>query len=193
MPYADYSGFDQSYFEGVDVATPNPAGYTDYSVEYFDFGQLASEISGKGTDPLIIVGAAYGFVMRDLPNGWDVAGMDISPWAVGESANVVGSGAIIEGDATSATDVSTLAGEVRGKPRWGVTECLFSCLTDSEAVTVADNLRSEAREVMHFVWTEPHPDYYNVKTLAEWQSLVDPDGQDTWIDFNDLLNYHPHA
>lgn len=181
MPYTDYSGFDQSYFEGAAVADPNPAGYTDYTQKYFDYSAIADRV-GQNTQPIIAVGVAYGYTVTELrARGVEIVGMDISSWAV-QQAN---SQYVLQGDARSSTDVATLAGEVTGNPKVAVSLCLLSCLTDDEAVSVCENLRAEAQSVAHLVWTDPNPDYYNKKTLADWQALCDPNGDDTWIDFND--------
>lgn len=186
MPYTDYGGFGPAYFGAASDGTVHPAGYSEYTDLPFDFSLIATELQNTG-EPLGIVGCGYGYTIDHLrAAGLGVYGMDISDHAVSQ-ANADG---VIQGDVLSQSDVTAFADLAHPQMRWLATEALLSCLTDSEAVTACENLRAEAQKgVAHVVWTDPHPDYYNKKTLAEWQALCDPDGVDEWFDFNDLQNY----
>lgn len=192
MPYADYGGFGRDYFEGALYMMLAP-GYTRYDPDLLPFGHYAGkmrdELAGRGFDlssvKVLVVGCAYGYTVEQLRASWgiDAFGMDVSQWAVDNAAV----GGIHLGDATSAADLRSVRQATPGG-RFDVvfSEAMLSCLTDAEAVTATENMRSEAKRVaLHRVWStdgsDVVPEYYNDKTLAEWRALCDPDGEDGWF------------
>ena len=197
MPYADYGGFGEAYFEGHAVADPHPAGYTNYRKSLLPFDHYAAYIRDEllvdGVDPtgekVLIVGCAYGYTVEYLVDNWDVDcyGMDTSSWAVQQADTEIAYGdRVYQGDILSSQDISDVRKATPGgKFRAIITECVLECLTDSEAQTAAENVRNEAQAgVYHRIWTadgsDVNPDWYNDKTLAEWQQLCDPNGEDAW-------------
>lgn len=197
MSYADYYGFDQRYFERGEVSDPHPGGYSHYRRELLPFDHYAVYIRDRlvnnGIDPagekVLIVGCAYGYTVEYLIDTWDVDcyGMDVSSWAVQQAdSEIAYGGRIYQGDILSSQDLANVRKATPGgKFRAIIVECVLECLTDSEAQTAAENVRSEAQAgVYHRVWTadgsDVNPDWYNNKTLSEWQSLCDPDGADRW-------------
>lgn len=198
MPFADYSSFGQRYFEGRSVADPHPAGYSDYrrGLLPFDFyaDVIATELQADGIDPtgekVLVCGCAYGYTVEYLIDQWDVDayGMDVSQWAVDQADSEIGyGGRIYQGDVLSSQDLSDVRKATPGgKFRAIIIECVLECLTDSEAQTAAENARSEAQHSTYVrVWStdgsDLNADYYNAKTLAEWQSLCDPNAEDRWM------------
>lgn len=192
MTYMDYRGFDRSYFEGQapDVADPHPAGYSQYSRALIPF-DYASEVAdqsirGQGVGPnysIGVIGCAYGYSVESLNTHAhiDAYGLDISSYAVGQSPPGT---PVTQGDVLDAKALRSA--RTGGPPDVVYNECVLECLTDSEAITAAENMRSEARQtVVHRVWSadgsDVNPDYYNDKTVSEWQSLVDPAGDDVWV------------
>lgn len=195
MSYQDYNGFDQTYFEGRNVSSPHPAGYTEYGEDLLPFGHYAkylrNEIQNHGNNSdqamVCVVGCAYGFTVAELDRqGTDSYGMDISQWAVDNS---VGSVPIVRGDVTSFQDLRNA--RQTGRPDIVYNECMLECLTDSEAQTACDNMRNEATTVViHRVWTtdgsDLNTDEYNSKSLTEWKQLCDPDENDIWYTNSDF-------
>lgn len=194
MPYADYGGFGQDYFEGGNVSDPHPAGYTYYDESYLPFDQYAKvirdELQSNGIDPsdakVLVLGCAYGHTVDWLVNQYnvDAYGMDISTWAVNNGNSAV-SDRIYEGNATLRTDIESVENSTGGRFDVIFTECLLTCLTDTEAQDAADAARKRAMQaVVHRVWATDKADlntsWYNAKTFSEWQSLVDNAGKDYW-------------
>lgn len=200
--YIDYGGFGESYFEGGSDATPHPAGYSDYRRAMLPFDHyadmMASIIQNYGVDPangkVLIVGCAYGYTVQWLRDqyGTEAWGMDASQYAVTQAATEITDDVVRLGDVRNSNDLKSVRQESPGG-RFDVifTECVLECLTDAEAQTAAANCRSAAQQrAGHRVWTadgsDVNPDYYNNKTLAEWQALVDPDGADDWYHEDDF-------
>lgn len=196
MPYYDYGGFGEDYFERLSVTAPNPAGYSEYHRDRlpFDFyaKKLHDELVSRGIDPtgskVLVVGCAYGYTVEYLIDDWDVDayGMDVSTWAVNQAdSEIAYGGRIYQGDATSSQDIQNVRNSTQGGQFEIVfNECVLECLTDTEAETAATNMRNEAQQaVVQRVWTEnsANPDYYNSKTIPQWKNLCDPDGQDYWF------------
>lgn len=191
--YADYGGFGEDYYEGNSVSSPHPAGYANYRRSHLPFklyaGKLRDELVNQGIDPtgskVLVVGCSCGYTVEYLIDDWDVDayGLDISSWAVAEADTRTAYGSrVANGDVLVGQDVK--GATPGGKPDVVFTECVLSCLTDSEAQTACENVRKEARDAaVHRVWTEGrvNADWYNTKTLAQWQSLCDPDGVDHWF------------
>lgn len=193
--YADYGGFGQDYFEGAEVDNPHPAGYRDYRPAMLPFKWYAEflydELISMNMNPegekVLVVGCAYGYVVDFLINDWnvDAYGMDISQWAV-DNAPASISDRIYQGDARNASDMEAIRKNTKGGHFAAIyNECVLECLSDSSAVTMRDNMRSESKyEVFHRVWSTDGSDlnteWYNGKDIAEWQSLVDPNGEDHW-------------
>lgn len=181
--------FDAAYFTGG-----RPYGYSTYSRNILPFEHYAAfidqELRARGIDPqkstVHLVGCAYGYTAEWLQNRHNVAvsGQDISSHALGRSPVP---GRVVQGDARGGINTTYAKGN-----RYDViiTECLLSCLSDADAQTVVDNCRGRSRTLVHRVWTadgsDVNPDYYNAKTLAEWQALVDPDGVDIWYHDRDF-------
>ena len=190
-----YNGFDQTYFEGREVGVDDrhPAGYWYYPDVNLDHAQYADEIdSYVGSRKLLVVGCAYGFSIRYLrdEHGWNrVYGMDISQWAVDNAFGDVADH-IYQGDALNPDDYDDLARDTQGPPRWdGIyTEYLLSHFTDAAALQVLEIMADEADLCVHRIWSgtgAPNGDYFNAKSVAEWQALVDdPDGPHEWIDYD---------
>lgn len=189
--------FDQAYYNGG-----RDYGYTDYSRELLPFDwyanklvtEMEQELGGSADGATILVlGCAFGYTVEFLVENHsaDAHGMDVSQYAVdAASTETSHGGRVTQGDATVENDVK---GAVKGKPDVVFTECLLSCLTDAEAQAACQNARSQAKDVVHRVWSSDGSDvndrgsasWYNEKTLAEWRSLCDPDGVDYWYHDDD--------
>lgn len=200
MPYQDYGGFGENYFEGKQVSNPHPAGYSDYTRELLPFDHYArkvkNELSNKGFSTsglkILVVGCAYGYTVDQLQiEGLDAYGMDISQWAQDNAAGSV-VGDIYQGDVTIKSDIQNVAQSTQGGDFSVIySECALECLTDSEAQEACRNMADEASAaVIHRVWSTDGSDIneqeYNSKTLSEWQSLCDPNNQDIWYTEREL-------
>lgn len=194
MPYADYGGFGQPYFEGREVADPHPAGYDYYPNEPLRYGLYAQQLDAAiGAQKTLIVGCGYGFPLRYLSqdHGWTrVYGMDISDWVLANAFPDV-SDRIYQGDALNAARYDAIARSAQGPPRWdGIySEYLLEHFTDDEAVLACENMRQAAGgPVVHRIWSGTGSDFetewFNVKTVAEWIALTGHDAADNvyWID-----------
>lgn len=199
MPYADYSGFDSTYFEGTSVSNPHAAGYGNYRQDLLPFTHYAQKIidewdaRGVATGKILIVGCAYGFTVESLVDkGEDAYGMDLSTHAVNQadSATSVG-GRIYQGDVTVKADIESVESSTGGGQfDLIVNECVFATQTDAEASSAATNMRDRAADtVVQRVWASDgsdlerdlSADWYNSKTMTEWRNHCDPNGQDVWI------------
>lgn len=194
MPYSNYGGFGQGYFDGTSASDPHPAGYSRYDRSLLPFDHyadlLAQAIQAHGVDPaqgnVLIVGCAYGYTVQWLRDqyGTEAWGMDVSQYATDRAGDEIADDVIRQGDVLSGNDLRDVRRESPGgKFDVILTECVLECLTDAEAQTAAENCRSEARRrVIHRIWTagRVNADHYNDKTLSQWQSAVDPDGVDDW-------------
>lgn len=198
MPYYDYGGFGEPYFEGASVSNPNPAGYSKYTRDLLPWSWYAQvirdELVSQGIDPsgekVLIVGCAYGYTIEYLVDNWnvDAYGMDVSSWAVNQADTATSyGGRIYQGDITANNAVKDIQKATPGgKFAVIMTESVLSCLTDAEAQTATDQCRNEAQQTaVHRVWStdgsDINTDYYNGKSLAEWQSLCDPNSSDDWM------------
>lgn len=198
MPYADYGGFGQDYFEGLSVSDPHPAGYSDYRRSMVDFKWYAQkihdELVSQGIDPtgekVLVVGCAYGYTVEYLIDDWDVDayGMDVSTYAVNQADSEIAYGdRIYQGDVMSSQDLQNVRQTTQGG-KFAVihNEAVLECLTDSEAQTACENMRGEAQDaVSHVVYTidsTVNAEWYNDKNLSEWESLCDPDAEDYWYE-----------
>lgn len=201
MPYASYNNFDQTYFEGTSVASPHEAGYSDYDrhlLPFPDYAQkIRDEVQALGQDPttvkLLIVGCAYGYTLEYLIDDYNIEayGMDISTYAVNQAdTEIAYGGRIYQGDVLSSQDLKSVRQSSQGG-RFDIilNECVLTCLTDSEAQTACNNMRSEAQDtLMHRVWStdgsdleaDLTTDWYNSHTMDEWRTLCDPNDQDVW-------------
>lgn len=204
MPYSDYRNFGETYFEGESVSDPHPAGYDSYYPGLLPFGGYAGkvrrELRQKGINPnnitVAVIGCAYGFTVKELvEHNTDAYGIDISSWAVSNSPSGY---TVVQGDVLSSSDLKNA--RQGGPPEIVYNECVLSCLTDSEAVTACNNMRSEAKQtVLHRVWTTGGSDlgedlsegWYNSKTLSEWKNLCDPDGEDSWYSEKEFQQFQP--
>lgn len=196
MPYRDYGNFDERYFEEASVSDPNGAGYTDYQRDLLPFDyyarKLNNELQSRNIDPskskVLVVGCAYGYTVEYLIDNFnvDAYGMDVSSWAVNQAdSEIAYGGRIYQGDVLNSSDLQNVRQSTQGG-QFDVlfNECVLECLTDSEAETAATNMRNEAKEgVVQRVWTDGRvaTNYYNTKTISQWQNLCDPDGQDYWF------------
>lgn len=202
LTYANYDGFGESYFEGNSVTTPHEAGYSNYrrGVLPFDFyaKKINDELVSQGIDPagekILIAGCAYGYTVEYLidNHGVDAYGIDVSSFAVSQAdTEIAYGGRIFQGDVLSSQDLrSVRQNSGGGRFRVVFNECILTCLTDSEAQTASDNMRSESQDLLvHRVWStdgsdlekDLDTDWYNSHTLSEWQSLCDPNGDDLWF------------
>lgn len=185
--------FNQDYFTGGD-----PAGYTDYrrSLHHFDrYADIIHEkLTSQGIDPsgkkVLICGCAFGYTIEWLIDKYNVDcyGMDISQYAVNQADSEIAYGnRIYQGDIRNSNDIKNVRQSTPGgKFSLIITEAVLSCLNDTDAETATSNIRNEAKTVVHRVWTDSNPDYYNVKTLSEWQTLCDPNGNDYWYPESDF-------
>lgn len=194
MPYYDYDGFGERYFMGRNFADGgNPAGYTYYTPEFAPFDRYARNVIQEANDrgkslenkPVLVVGCATGFTVDWLvQEGVDAYGMDLSSWAVGNAPASVAD-RIYQGDLTVESDLKSVVQAVKpggNKFDMILTEAMLSSTTDAEAQEACANARTYSKDVLHRVWTvAANPDYYNKKTLAEWQSLVDSKDEDYWV------------
>lgn len=198
--YADYHGFDRSYFEADRVVDPHPAGYGYYPYEPLPYGDFAAEIDAAigAVGKLLIVGCGYGFPLRYLVanHGWDRAyGMDVSEWVMANRFADVAD-RIYQGDARNAARYDEIARSAQGPRRWNAvySEHLLEHFTDAEAITACQNMRDASTgPVIHRIWsgtdtgTEFETAWFNVNTVDEWIALTGHDAADGvyWIDYDD--------
>lgn len=179
--------YDQSYFQGKDVASLQPAGYDDYgnaSTYYPETADvlgstlvakcltLGVAIQGK---KILIVGCAYSKLVKALIDlGGDAYGLDISAWAFSQS--IVPTKHLV-GDARLDADfvrAKTLAG-ITGNKKFDVifSEDLLCCLTDAEVITFCALANKYGSLVIHFISAFPHlSQWYNYHTIAEYKAML---------------------
>lgn len=178
--------YTETYFHEVDGYF-HPAGWNDYSREYssnvadpdcqgevfktrhYKFWQAYKDrLNGK---KILEVGSALGFFTEDMREfGLDVSGMDICEWAVNQSA-----GNCVVGDVRA--DLENIA---EGAYDVIIGLRLLPCLSDNELVGFRQQVERISSDSIFVVddlaFYEQHgitgaDEYYNVKTLEEWQAL----------------------
>lgn len=199
MPYADYGGFGQDYFDGNTVASGHAAGYDDYRHDLLPFSGFAQEIRNKldstgfnlSQVEMLVAGCAFGHTVQHLvdDHGVDAWGMDISQYAV-DNAPSGTADRIIQGDLTVKSDIQNVA-QTKGGGKFDVIvgEGVLTCMSGTEASGAASNARSEAQgTAMWSVYDDSfgvNTDWYNSKSLSGWKSVADPNNDDVWFSRNE--------
>lgn len=204
MPYYDYEGFEERYFQGHRFSDGgNPAGYTRYDSSTLPYDHYAQKMLQDAKDrgnsiknkPVLIVGCANGYTVDWLiQNGVDAYGMDISSWAISQAPDSI-SDRLYQGDATVEKDVKSVTQSIKPKGNKFeliVTEAVLSCLTDSEAQSLCNAVEGYTKYTLHRVWANRKTEtkggggnwdtYYNNKTLSGWKTLCDPNSDYIWKD-----------
>lgn len=193
MPYRDYAGFGEEYFEGHKFNGGHPAGYSNYLNDAGPADEYARQYLTEAKThqinpyggPVLIVGCAFGDTVNALLKmGVDAYGIDLSSWAVENTPHPI-SNRIFHGDITRRGDIRDIVDELGVGFRLCITESVLSCLTEAEARRACGNLRSYSGHVMHRVWATDgsaiRREYYNSKPLAEWKEICDSQNQDIWF------------
>ena len=191
--YSNYGDppFEADYFEGGTVG-----GYREYPTErnLELTSEYASEINlVVQATKVLVVGCGTGLTVDYLASehGWNrVYGMDISQWAVDRRVT----DRVYQGDAFEPADYDAIARDAAGPPRWdGIyTELVLEHYDDEQATEIYDITREIADgRVVHRIWSGTSKDWerdeFNLKTIAEWKALLDPNDEHSdvdWIDFD---------
>lgn len=210
MSLPDYSDFDERYFNSEEFENAPRSAYHSYdsnsgsgSIDYETFVEDLETLTGS--DPtILIVGCGTGVTVkacRDQSSQIDDAyGMDISQWAIDNHASGI-SQDIIQGDARVADDFDAAQDEWNVNQAFDTiyTEFLLSHYDDAQAREIYENCveyvshgGQQRGTVVHRVWSggghEWENDWFNLKTISEWQSLMDDielDGVSVeWIDYD---------
>lgn len=114
--------------------------------------------------PILVVGAAFGYLVEELLQYREAYGIDASEWAV-EHAE----GRVIVADVLA--DVEHVRGRL-GAFASVITEDLLPSLTDDEAVTASINCAQLGSIVVHLVTERGNVAELNYHSTAEWMTLI---------------------
>lgn len=156
--------YNSDYFNGV-----NPAGYTRYvkkdvrwNIGATNFKAL-NALAGK---KVLELGCAHGFMVEELRSlGVDAYGIDVSQYAYDSASPELRS-------YLKLADIRTGLVNYKNKEFdlvFGM--AILSCLTDEEAIVVANECLRISKKVVFLVLEKGPAEYYNMKTVNEWASL----------------------
>jgi SAM-dependent methyltransferase len=145
--------------------------------------QLRDNLKIELDKRILLVGAGFGFVAEDfVENGYkNVVACDSSKWIHAHKDRYAVLD-IVDADPTRPHDRAAL-----GSFDWCVTEDVVTCLTDDEAVALAQACRSLAPKVAHWTTACPHRHdldefksrtahpHFNWKKMVDWRALLAPD------------------
>jgi hypothetical protein len=143
----------------------NGEWYTHYW-HHPGFAKRASRLASF-PGPILVVGAAFGYLVKDLLPYGEAYGIDASEWAVGQVEQSLSDRVIL-------ADILTDTEQIRELGPFGcvVTEDLLPCLTDGEAQTAAGVCAELNPLVIHLVTERGEAADLNYHVVAEWASLT---------------------
>lgn len=179
--------FDAAYFNGATDANGAVYGYTNYvsPLTYLDerpnvmAARYVERLAAAGKT-VLIVGCALGLTVQELRLlGVQAWGLDVSSYAVNAAPAAVRQYLTI-GDArqSSAWNAAKNLAGFKGQTRFNmvITEDLLPCLSNADAVTMAQLARANSQAVFHLYEDNPATaPWYNYHTPAEWKAIL---GQD---------------
>lgn len=160
LTQADYG---RSYYDGVAAGDTHPAGYSSYTATSQNWAAIADLFAPyiNAGDRVLEVGCAKGFLVAELRRrGIDAVGLDFSAYAIAESdPDAAIYGVDILNDPVGETYDLIITKD---------TLCVFS---DADLEILIPKLNGLAPRQVHKLFETPNPEYYNVKTQAEWEAL----------------------
>lgn len=147
------------------VATPerfNGTWYTQYR-HHEGFAKRA-RLFATFPGPILVVGAAFGFLVEELLQYREAYGIDASEWAAEQAE-----GRVIIADIL--TDVEHIKARL-GAFATVVTEDLLPSLTDAEAITAATNCAQLGGIVIHLVTEHGEVAELNYHSTGHWMALT---------------------
>lgn len=166
MPLLPTTAYNAGYFNGL-----HPAGYTDFSLSnnYQYVIQVLKYINPAlyVNKSVLELGCAKGFLVHEMRKaGINARGIDLSEYAVSQA----------DADVKPFLSVADVRnGLPATKPNTYdliISDGLLECLTDTEAVNLANSCLKVARRTVFLIWSESPAEYYNVKTVAQWKALL---------------------
>lgn len=134
-------------------------------------------------DTVILIGCGFGWIAEEWTNSGlgPICPVDTSLWI---HSNTATESAIpiynfdLNTQAGRDSALSTLGLGPNDKATWAITEDMIACLSDSENLELAANLRLIANNVAH--WTSIPIDFntllaHNWKTKQDWETFLSPD------------------
>ena len=208
--YADYADFGERYFRAADFEDAPRQAYDSYDpaegAKNVDYDAFIDELETlTNTDSVIlIVGCGTGVTVSGLHADSDaiddVYGMDISEWAINNHAPGI-SQLLVQGDVREPDDLDDAMDEFSVNNAFDViyTEFVLSHYDDADARTIHENCidyvshsGQQRGTVVHRMWSgmgaDWENDWFNLKTVSEWQALVDDIDLDgvtvEWVDYD---------
>lgn len=182
--------YDESYFIGNNMRSPNPAGYGNYAesayiVESADARaeKLLQILKLKNvfdsSKAVLVLGCAYGYLVKAFRSfGVAAYGLDISGFAVAQAADRL----IIVGDAADYRSYRRVQALSKcSKFMAVVDENMLCCLSDEQAIKLCGYSRLFADVVIHLVKEEQRlKEFYNYHPIKEWLSVVGVFDNELW-------------
>lgn len=188
MPLPTHAEYNAVYFDRS-LATPEEianatavsamAGYSTYerwvrgdgdnpddAGEYWaEIARRLSSNSRFDNKSVLEVGCAKGFVVEDLRAlGIEAYGLDVSQYCYDQAAPAV-QPFLTVGDA-----LTVLQTYSRNQFDWLFSMRFFECIPDSDIQPIIDAMDFCSRNMFHQIGTQENPNFYNIKTPAEWQA-----------------------
>jgi len=169
--------YDASYFDGSDQALKHNAGYSSYKRWYRKDGEnstgefwkdYAVELNINGRfigKKLLDIGCAKGFLVEDLRElGVDAYGMDVSSYAIGESA--------VQPYLTVGDARTDLAQYKRNEFDFIISTRVLECFSEAELPDIISEMNRISRKQVHVIDDENlNENFYLKKSLTWWKSL----------------------
>lgn len=147
------------------VATPerfNGQWYTQY--RHHDGFAKRAALLANFPGPILVVGAAFGYLVDELLPYHEAYGVDASEWAVEQAGERV----IVANILTDVTRIQKHFGAFGTV----VTEDLLPSLTDDEAITAATNCAQLGDIVLHLVTEHGEVAELNYHSTGYWMNLT---------------------
>lgn len=181
--------YDAYYFEGKTQTYTHNAGYGSYSRMQWNrhkagYGFTLEESTGTffgdlmksanytmngvwNTKNVLVLGCAYGFEVKELRDLGIIAdGIDVSSYAISQADSSVAPFLSVQ---NALTYLPTLA---RNAYDYIFSRWFLECLSDSDLAILLPEMKRVAKSgQMHIMSSKSPSEYYNIKTLAEWQAL----------------------
>lgn len=144
---------------------------------------LKNQIGIQPGDTILIVGCGFGWIAEEWTNSGlgPICAVDTSLW-IHDNTSTESTIPIYNIDLNTQSGRESALSVLRlgptDKVTWTITEDMIACLTDSENLELAANLRLISTNVVH--WTTIPYDFntlqvHNWKTKADWELLLSPD------------------
>lgn len=169
------SEYDESYFDGKNVATPHPEGYYDYSKNDHRLAEVNRFLAQfnpavLANKKVLEIGCAKGFLVEAMRNaGIDAYGIDVSQYAIDNAPTAV-QPYVSVGNATN------LSAYKNKEFDYVVTVRTLEVLDPTVLDGVISEITRISKSQVHIV-DEPtygQTDDYNMKTMAQWAALPFP-------------------